>query len=258
MAGEPTTKRPSTKRPTMRDIKEQLRQERHRDFLEVALRMVTTEGIATLTMPRLADELGCGIGTLYRHFPSKDALIAELQIEALGIIGTSFVASQAALEQLLAERGIHDDAVTSLARVAGAVRYWVSAELHLPREIELLRTMFTDPAVHMDEEEGQKVLPASLLLLELARSVLDAAVEAGALRDGPAVQRAIVVLSGTTGVLMTSALQRWDADLFHGQEMARLMARDLFLGWGADPDRLALVEGLLDELEAAGTLVPVA
>ncbi len=245
-----------TKRPNGGETREAFRLERHRQLLETALRIVTTEGLSALTMPRLADDLECGVGTIYRHIPSKDALIAELQREALDRITTSFEVSQAHLEDLLLSHKVDEPVTVALARLVAGVRYWISAEREMPSEIELLRLMFTDPSLHMEEEDMSRSLPASLRLLDLARVLLADAADRGAIRPGPDIFRAIVVVAGTTGVLMTSELDRWDDSLFNGQLLANMMARDLFLGWGADPALLEAVELLVAELDAAGHLVP--
>jgi AcrR family transcriptional regulator len=241
---------------TMRGIKEQFRLERHREFLATALRIVMADGLAGLTMQRLADEIGCGIGSLYRHFPSKDALIAELEREALDIVNTSFQVSQAHLEDVLTSRGIDHPGLVTLVRAVSATRFWVAAETVFPQEIELSRRMFTDPALHMDESDVARVLPAALRLLDMARQLFEDAAEEGALREGPSLQRAIVVIAGTTGVLMTSGLGRFDESLFDGRMLASMMVHDLFLGWGADPDQLSVVEGIVSTLAEHGQLIP--
>ena len=241
---------------TMRGIKEQFRMERHREFLTTALRIVMADGLAGLTMQRLADEIGCGIGSLYRHFPSKDALIAELEREALDVVNTSFQLSQSHLDEVLVARGIDHPGLVALARTVAATRFWVAAETVFPQEIELSRRMFTDPALHMDEADVARVLPAALRLLDNARQLLENAAEEGALRDGPSIQRAIVLVAGTTGVLMTSGLGRFDEALFDGRALASLMVHDLFLGWGADLDQLTVVEDLISTLAEHGQLIP--
>ena len=245
-----------TPKQTMRGIKEQFKLERHREFLATALRIVMADGLAGLTMQRLADEIGCGIGSLYRHFPSKDALIAELEREALDVVNTSFQVSQAHLDEVLASRGVEHPGLVTLARAVAATRFWVAAETVFPQEIELSRRMFTDPALHMDESDVARVLPAALRLLDMARQLLEDAATEGALREGPAIQRAIVVVAGTTGVLMTSGLGRFDESLFDGRVLASLMVHDLFLGWGADPDQLSVVEGIVSTLAEHGQLIP--
>jgi AcrR family transcriptional regulator len=49
-----------------------------------ALRIADAEGIAALTMRRLADALGTGIASLYRHVASRDELIVEMTDHVLG------------------------------------------------------------------------------------------------------------------------------------------------------------------------------
>jgi AcrR family transcriptional regulator len=248
----------ATKRPSMKEIKEQFRMERHREFLSTALRIVTDEGLSALTMQGLADELDCGIGTLYRHFPSKGVLIAELQREALDIVNMSFRVSQAHLDDLAEAQGLAPgSALVALARAVVAARFWVAAETVFPQEIDLSRRMFIDPSIRMDDDDAGRVVPSALRLLDLARQLLDDAVAAGALKEGVSVQRAIIVIAGTTGVLMTSGLARWDADLFNGQSLAGVLVHDLFLGWGADPSDLASVDDLIATLDAHDHLVPV-
>ena len=58
---------------------ERKRQARKRDILRRALTLATTEGDDVLTVGRLAEELDYTPGALYRYFPSKDALVAEVQ-----------------------------------------------------------------------------------------------------------------------------------------------------------------------------------
>lgn len=55
---------------------------RRQALLDLAVELVLTEGHRALTSQRLADELGCSIGSLYRLVPSldvlRDAVLAEL------------------------------------------------------------------------------------------------------------------------------------------------------------------------------------
>lgn len=52
--------------------------------LDAALAILDAEGLAALTMRRLADELDTGQASLYRHFASRDELVAELVDHFLG------------------------------------------------------------------------------------------------------------------------------------------------------------------------------
>jgi AcrR family transcriptional regulator len=245
-----------TKRPTMRDIKAQFRMEQHREFLATALRIVTADGLTALTMQGLAEELGCGIRTLYLHFPSKMALVAELQRESLDIVNTSFRLSRAHLDELLVERRVRRGAQVGLARVWGAARFWIEAEAVFPQEIDLCRRMFIDPTLRLDDAEAPRVVPAALRMLDTVREMLDDAVAARALEEGNPLRRAVVLIAATTGVLMTSGLGRWDEELFVGPPLSTELLHDLLRGWGATKANLAIVAGHVDELAARGLLVP--
>ena len=61
-------------------------EERRVEIADAALRLIATEGIASLTVAALANELGLTGGALYRHFPSSDAIldaVAERAVELL-------------------------------------------------------------------------------------------------------------------------------------------------------------------------------
>jgi AcrR family transcriptional regulator len=232
--------------------------QRNREKLLAAAVAAFSEDGVNASLEQIARRAGVGIGTLYRHFPSKGVLIAELQREALDIVNMSFRVSQAHLDDLAEAQGLAPgSALVALARAVVAARFWVAAETVFPQEIDLSRRMFIDPSIRMDDDDAGRVVPSALRLLDLARQLLDDAVAAGALKEGVSVQRAIIVIAGTTGVLMTSGLARWDADLFNGQSLAGVLVHDLFLGWGADPSDLASVDDLIATLDAHDHLVPV-
>jgi hypothetical protein len=100
------------------------------------------------------------------------------------------------------------------------------------------------------------VLPPALRLLELLEHLLDRAAATGSLRPGPSAARAVVLLAGTTGVLMASALGREEGADGHGQELAGLLVDDLFLGWGAAAGSLVVADEVVARLVESGQLVP--
>ncbi len=57
---------------------------RHEAILESASRLLATAGPSGLTMQRIAEEAGFSVGYLYRHFPGKKELLAELLDHKLG------------------------------------------------------------------------------------------------------------------------------------------------------------------------------
>jgi len=66
----------------------------HSEFLEVALRIVDSEGLEALTFRRLGEEVGVSYTAVYTYFDSRQELLEELagQLvgDALSTAGSSF------------------------------------------------------------------------------------------------------------------------------------------------------------------------
>ena len=50
----------------------------HEEILEAALKMTEADGLAELSMPALARNLGCAVMSIYKYFRNKDALLDAL------------------------------------------------------------------------------------------------------------------------------------------------------------------------------------
>lgn len=209
-----------------------LRAQRRQAVLDLALEVVTADGHDALTMQRLADQLECGIASLYRLFPSKDALIAELLLQSLQTVQTSWSLGRAATARAVAARRLRRrDA--ALANAVAAAWFWVVADDVYPSEIDLARRLFVDRRIVVPTEQAIQVLPAALAMLNDGRTVIDAAVEAGALEEGNGIERGITLIASLTGVVLTGKFGRWDASLFDARHLAAAALRDTFRGWGA-------------------------
>ena len=64
------------------------------DEILLAAEHVAREGFDALTMQRLADQCDSAIGAVYRYFPSKGALVAEVQREAIERISMALAAAE--------------------------------------------------------------------------------------------------------------------------------------------------------------------
>ncbi|MGI5242901.1 TetR/AcrR family transcriptional regulator [Dactylosporangium sp. CA-139066] len=60
-----------------RPLRADARRNRER-LLEAALKAFSTEADAEVSLERVARDAGVGIGTLYRHFPTREALVEEV------------------------------------------------------------------------------------------------------------------------------------------------------------------------------------
>lgn len=218
---------------------------RHQDYLRTALRIATEDGLAALTMQRLAEEVDAAVGTVYTYFPSKGALVAEVQREAVDRLTSSYLLLRPVIEERVADA---DPSMAGLAHLVGFARFCIQSVDTLPLEQRLLQQLMYDADQMVPTEEGGRVLPTVLRLLDLARERFDAATRAGALQPGDPMDRTIVLAAALNGVLQVGKLARWDAELLDGGRLARLLIDDLLAGWGADPDHLAAAHAVIDDI----------
>jgi len=67
---------------TNRTLRSQQRELTHRRIFEAAFRVILDEGVQSFTIRRVADRAGISYRTVYRHFPTPQALL-----DALGDVG---------------------------------------------------------------------------------------------------------------------------------------------------------------------------
>ena len=235
--------------------RDELRWRRYRAILETALDILTTDGHEAMTMHRIAERLDCGVASIYRLFPSKDALLAELQHDALRVLAASWAAGSGNLDETLAAAGT-DETEAALTRALGAGWFWIAAEQRFSYEIDLTRRVVVDRSTVVPPDQAGRVLGATLELLTRGQQTFDAAVAGGALRPGNSVERAIVVISTIFGVTLTAKFSRWDLELFDGERVASEALCDLFLAWGADADAMARAATVIRAEIEAGRLAP--
>lgn len=231
----------------------QNRLERHAAFLATAKHVVATEGLDALTMQRLAAELGCAVGTAYTYFPSKSALVAQVQADAIERLTGSYLLFRSRVGNEALDGATTD--VAALTEVVGFVRFWLATFDTFPEEAKLLQLLMAEtsaPAI-ADDDVG-RVVPSALRLLGLAAESVERAVTVGALRDGDALDRVVRLAAALNGVLMLDRLARVDAGLFDGTRHAAALTDELLVAWGASPDHLAAAAARVDALAARGPL----
>jgi AcrR family transcriptional regulator len=77
--------------------------QRNRDRLLEAAKVAFTRAGPDINLDELAKEAGLGVGTLYRHFPTRDALIEAVyrnEVQTLAEAATTLAATQAPLDAL--------------------------------------------------------------------------------------------------------------------------------------------------------------
>lgn len=92
------------------------------DITATARRLVAEQGAAALSLRQVARELGLVSSALYRYFPSRDALLTALLVEAYDALGAE--AERAAAASAGQDAGLRWQAVCR------AVRGWAHAHPH--------------------------------------------------------------------------------------------------------------------------------
>ncbi|WP_436793693.1 TetR/AcrR family transcriptional regulator [Actinospongicola halichondriae] len=225
--------------------RERNRLARHREYLRAALHLVFEEGLDALTMQRLATEVGASVGSVYTYFPSKGALLAEVQREAIERLAASALVLSGDVDRVVAGRSAD---VAHLAPIVAFGRFWLTASATYPEEMQLLMLLLSDVSETVPAEEGGRVVPAALRLLGLAEARLSAATHAHHLDDGDAWSRTIALAASLTGCVQLAVVERWDPDLLSPGAAGRTVLDALLLGWGADPAALGDAHLVVDEL----------
>ncbi len=225
--------------------RERNRLARHREYLRAALHLVFEEGLDALTMQRLAAEVGASVGSVYTYFPSKGALVAEVQREAIERLAASALVLSGDVDRAVVRQRAD---VASLAPVVAFGRFWLTASATYPEEMQLLMLLLSDVSETVPAEEGGRVVPAALRLLGLAETRLSAATRAHHLGDGDAWSRTIALAASLTGCVQLAVVERWDPDLLNPDTAGRTVLDALLLGWGADPVALQDAHDVIDEL----------
>ncbi len=210
-----------------------IRAERSDEIVAAAWEIVRAEGIGALTTHALAARLDLAVGALYRYFPSKAAIVAELERRALVALGDALTGALARADGAFRGPGAPLRTAVSAGPRVRALR---------PRAVVGVRAPRPDagrPAgAGAGAEAAAAPTEATLAILELAARAFAEAAEAGALSPGDAVERATLYGAGLRGALELTKLRTHAAEV-DGGALADAMARALLAGFGADPEALA-------------------
>ena len=103
---------PTTERPLRADAR------RNREAIVVAARELFAERGPATPMDDIAARAGVGVGTVYRHFPTKEALLTELVAEVFRGFTVAAVRAQGVSDPWTAFEGMLRDCLASMQRDA--------------------------------------------------------------------------------------------------------------------------------------------
>ncbi len=217
-------------------------------MLRTASGIVGERGLDGLTLQGLADKLDYSVGALYRYFPSKEVLLAELQRNVIRALDRKMSLLWIRCEDRLRSNPVTASPVGTLVPlVATALLYERVAE-RAPEQFGLLSRSLGDPGKLIDDGEARRVLAGARPVFAALANRLELAHQSGALGSGDAMQRALCFWAAMHGVVQLRKLRRLDPELLDTGDLLRTLCRGLLLGWGAVPaafeEALAWVERL--------------
>lgn len=202
---------------------------RSEEILFNAQELLAAGGFEAITIQRLADRLDWTKGALYRYFPSKDALIAELQVRAIHRLG----------ERLRRRVAPPEVAADPLRRILAIVDEYVRFAADEAAAFGLLARSIADPAELLATDSAAAVIAAALELLGLLAEALQSAEGEYLAPTGEPLERAVELWAALQGTLQLRKISRIRPDAFPVDRLARQAASTLLLGWGASPGRIA-------------------
>jgi AcrR family transcriptional regulator len=158
---------------------------RNRERILAAAREVFGQYGTDAQMDEIARRAGVGVGTLYRHFPTKDDLVGELITIKLG-----------------------DFAVRARAKFEEDERPWESFADLLREQAELASRDASQQHMifAMTPKAMERVAPTAAELSAAMQALIDRAKEAGAVREDLAVDDVRTLMCGLGSVMAAEAL----------------------------------------------------
>lgn len=215
------------------------RQARRERILEVAMELLATEGLERLTVVRLADALDYTAGALYRYFPSKDALLAEMQRHAVIELGRELALGISRSDEL------RTDLPAPLVRLVALSHAYVELFETRQSEVRLINVLLADPRTLIADGEAVHTAPLLLNVFAGVDALFEAAAAAGVLRAGPARDRTMALWTSLQGASQLDKMRRFDPSGWNPSEIGQVIYRALLCGWGAEPDAVDRAARLL-------------
>jgi AcrR family transcriptional regulator len=205
---------------------------RQEAILKTALDLVIEGGLEGLTVHRLARELDYTPGALYRYFPSKGAVLAELQRQSLESIHQALDKN---IEKQLKRSDVQklSEETRSLFLLLATATHYSKLSLDLPHHTKLISYLYGDPRQLIPAEELQRSAPAFRTLLADVDGLLNEAAKTKALKPGPARERTLLLWSSMQGVLQLEKMTGIEAISVKTSALCQQLAVSLLLGWGA-------------------------
>jgi len=185
---------------------------------EEALALVAEKGVDGLTMSALAKRVDYTAPALYRYWPNKGALIAELNRRILAEHRERLAAAWA-------------DAPSPTVALERAAAELVAHAVEKPQAFGIVAITLADPRRLVEDDAPAHIAELTALVADIARW-LGLAIASGEHTVGDPMERAVRWLFGLFGTLQLAKLSRFEPRL-SPERVTPTLAHDLLTAWSA-------------------------
>jgi AcrR family transcriptional regulator len=208
------------------------RSRKMREIMSVALKLACDGGMDNLTLHRLADRMDRSVAAVYRYFPSREAVISELQRVIATHIALITTDAQTRVEEWArAENKSESD--IALAKILVATFAYNEFAKETPNELGLVTRYLTSPDHVLPERDAAHVFERTESSLDALADLITSAEQLGALSQGAARDRAIMLWAGLQGTINILKIVRRGGWSPH-PDLTQQMVITTLVGCGAD------------------------
>ena len=202
--------------------REDNRKQRFEAIHSAAFGIVRSSGVEALTIQRLAKEMNWALGSIYRYYPSKEALLMGLELHAVHRVVAVL------LEQL-------EEPLSPVQQLRALASKYGSLADELPEEFALVCLMLGDPRPHLPQESGEEVMNRVTPFLERVSRVFAQADTAGDLTIPDPMDATLQFWMAIHGATRLEKLRRFDPERFESRRLVHQVAETLLQGWRLAP-----------------------
>ena len=230
----------------------QNRARKMREILSVALDLAVEGGLDNLTLHGLAERMGRSVAAVYRYFPSKEAVVRELQRLVATHIGALGTDTARRIENWAAEKCLSEQDL-ALAQVIGSAKTYELFALASPAEFGLVTHYLGNPADVLPEQDVRMVFDVTRENLKRLADFIETAQDKGAIGPGDARERTLMIWGALQGAIQLLKVTRRGAAWGEAETLPDATLHTLLLGWGASEASLSEV---LRELKQRSLAAP--
>lgn len=212
------------------------RAEKKEQFVAMARRLIAEGGMAEASVHGLARRLGLSPAALYWYFPSREALIGEVQRRVFAELADEF-----ARQITDFKRGFQaltgEPQVAALGVLLKLADFYLQLSETRPEHARVI-AFSMDPRIWLDDQQGTLLAPVLVRLFREVAGPFHEAETLGAIRPGSSSTRAVQYWAALQGLVQAGKLARLSPELFDVANLGAASAEALLLGWGAAPAQL--------------------